>query len=123
EYTPPCPPYPGRGDPPWSIHPPAHLTQGGGICPPARCPHTVWGGLQALRETLEQKELERGHLASLCALAQDAWRRQDQTRALALTEMEALVAALQAALASSTKDLEVLAESLGAPAPGLLRRL
>lgn len=65
-----------------------------------------------LRETLEQKELERGQLASLCAMAQDAWRRQDQTRALALKEMEELVAALQAALASSTKDLEV-----GSPLP------
>ncbi|XP_065420115.1 uncharacterized protein LOC135974888 isoform X3 [Chrysemys picta bellii] len=63
--------------------------------------------LHALRETLEQKELERTQLASLCAMAQDAWRRQDQTRALALKEMQELVAALQAALASSTKDLEL----------------
>ncbi|XP_026517608.2 rootletin-like, partial [Terrapene carolina triunguis] len=77
----------------------------------------------ALRETLEQKELERAQLASLCAMAQDAWRRQDQTRALALKELEELVAALHAALASSTKDLEVLAESLAAPAPALLQRL
>ncbi|XP_050776854.1 uncharacterized protein LOC127033094 [Gopherus flavomarginatus] len=83
--------------------------------------------LHALRETLEQKELERAQLASLCAMAQDAWRRQDQTRALALKEMEELVAALQAALASSNKDLEVLAESRAAPAPvpapALLQRL
>ncbi|CAM4639680.1 unnamed protein product [Lepidochelys olivacea] len=79
--------------------------------------------LHALRETLEQKELESGQLASLCAMAQDTWRRQDQTRALALKEMEELVAALQAALASSTKDLEVLAASLDAPGPGLLQRL
>ncbi|XP_065420113.1 cingulin-like isoform X2 [Chrysemys picta bellii] len=79
--------------------------------------------LHALRETLEQKELERTQLASLCAMAQDAWRRQDQTRALALKEMQELVAALQAALASSTKDLEVLAESPAAPAPALLQRL
>ncbi|XP_039372990.1 uncharacterized protein LOC120392337 [Mauremys reevesii] len=81
--------------------------------------------LHALRETLEQKELERAQLASLCAVAQDAWRQQDQTRALAQKELEELVAALQAALASSTKDLEVLAEALAAPAPApaLLQRL
>ncbi|XP_030398918.1 uncharacterized protein LOC115640297 [Gopherus evgoodei] len=79
--------------------------------------------LHALRETLEQKELERAQLASLCAMAQDTWRRQDQSRALALKEMEELVAALQAALASSNRDLEVLAESRAAPAPALLQRL
>ncbi|XP_067416353.1 myomegalin-like [Emydura macquarii macquarii] len=79
--------------------------------------------VHALREMLEQKELEQGQLSSLCAVAQDAWCQQDQTRALALQEKEELVAALQAALTSSTKDMEVLAESLEGPSPGLLQRL
>ncbi|CAI5768126.1 Hypothetical predicted protein [Podarcis lilfordi] len=81
--------------------------------------------LHALREVLHQKDREIQRLESLSASARGSWQQRDQTLLLALKEKEALIKALQEALASSTKDVEALANSLGSPdfAPGLLQRI
>nr|XP_034963018.1 rootletin-like [Zootoca vivipara]XP_034963019.1 rootletin-like [Zootoca vivipara] len=81
--------------------------------------------LHALREVLHQKDREIQRLESLSASTRGSWQQRDQTLLLALKEKEALIKALQEALASSTKDVEALANSLGSPdfAPGLLQRI
>ena len=65
--------------------------------------------LQALREVLRQKDEETQRLESLCTSTRESWHQQEQTLLLALKEKEALVKALQGALSSSTKDVEVAA--------------
>ncbi|XP_015746413.1 uncharacterized protein LOC103065446 [Python bivittatus] len=81
--------------------------------------------MHALRELLHQKDREIQRLESLCASAQEFWRLQGQTLLFTLKEKEALIKALQEALASSTKDVEALANSLSSSdfAPGLLQRI
>ncbi|XP_077187031.1 uncharacterized protein LOC143834255 [Paroedura picta] len=81
--------------------------------------------LHALREVLHRKDQEIQRLESLCASTRDSWQQRDQTLLLTLKEKEALVTALQGALASSNKDVEALANSFASSdfAPGLLQRI
>ncbi|KAL8213150.1 UNVERIFIED_CONTAM: hypothetical protein K2H54_061005 [Gekko kuhli] len=81
--------------------------------------------LHALREVLHQKDQEIRRLDSLCASTRESWQQRDQTLLLTLKEKEALVTALQGALASSNKDVEALANSFASSdfAPGLLQRI
>lgn len=62
---------------------------------------------QALCEVLHQKDREIQRLESLSTSARGSWQQRDQTLLLALKEKEALIKALQEALTSSTKDVEV----------------
>ncbi|XP_054833355.1 uncharacterized protein LOC129328365 isoform X2 [Eublepharis macularius] len=81
--------------------------------------------LHVLREVLHQKDQEIWRLERLCASTRESWQQRDQTLLLALKEKEALIEALQGALASSNKDVEALANSFSSSdfAPGLFQRL
>ncbi|XP_042305046.1 uncharacterized protein LOC121921278 isoform X2 [Sceloporus undulatus] len=87
--------------------------------------HTGEETLHALREVLHQKDQEIQRLESLCASTRESCNQRDQTFLLTLKEKETLIKALQEALTSSNKDVEVLANSLNSPdfASGLLQRI